>query len=180
MAVPRSKDLHSWKSMDRVLEKTCTKCGEVKPIDEFYKQRSNAKYPYRLSYCKRCKSLQSQLYRVSSPEIYIRENINRTRRRCKKKDVTFEITYDYAYSQYLRQNKLCFYTDKEMLIKALNGLSHESMSLDKIIPELGYVEGNIVWCRNKINTVKNNLSLEEIEEWMPGWYERIMRHKNGY
>jgi len=33
-----------------VKEKRCTKCGEVKPVDEFYLQSNN----YYLSYCKKC------------------------------------------------------------------------------------------------------------------------------
>ena len=166
--------------MDRVLEKQCSKCDLVKPIEEFYLQRSNAAYPYRLSYCRRCKSLQSQLGRVSSPERYIRENINRTKRRAKSKGIPFEIDFDYVWRQYEAQNRLCFYTDREMQIKALSGLSHNSMSLDKIVPELGYVEGNVVWCVNKVNTIKNNMTLEEMSLWTPDWYRRIMEHNEEF
>lgn len=39
-----------------------------------------------------------------------------------------------------------------------------------------YVSGNVVFCINKVNTCKNDLSLEEIEKWMPSWYERIIRN----
>lgn len=88
----------------------------------------------------------------------------------------FTIDYEYALAQYERQGRVCFYTDREMAIKAFNGLSSNSMSLDKIVPSLGYVPGNVVWCVNKVNTIKNDISLDEIKEWMPGWYERIMKH----
>ena len=37
-----------------------------------------------------------------------------------------------------------------------------SPSLDRIIPEMGYVRGNVHVISNKANTIKNNASPEEI------------------
>ena len=44
------------------------------------------------------------------------------------------------------------------LIKAI-----DSYSLDKIIPELGYVKGNVWIISNKANAIKSNASLEELK-----------------
>jgi hypothetical protein len=51
--------------------------------------------------------------------------------------------------------------------------------VDKIIPQKGYVKNNFVFAINKINTCKNDLSLEEIEKWMPDWYDRIIKFTQG-
>jgi CRISPR/Cas system Type II protein with McrA/HNH and RuvC-like nuclease domain len=75
--------------------------------------------------------------------------------------------------QYHSQNGVCFYTDKEMVCKVGEGKNRDSLSIDKIIPEKGYVKGNVVFCLNRINMAKNDLSLEEIQKWMPEWYSRI-------
>ncbi len=41
--------------------------------------------------------------------------------------------------------------------------SPESPSIDKIIPSLGYVKGNVWIISQRANTIKHNASLEEIE-----------------
>jgi hypothetical protein len=39
-----------------------------------------------------------------------------------------------------------------------------SPSLDRIIPELGYVKGNIMVISHKANTIKSNANIEELEK----------------
>lgn len=39
-----------------------------------------------------------------------------------------------------------------------------SPSLDRIIPELGYIKGNIVVVSHKANTIKNNATIEDLEK----------------
>lgn len=38
----------------------------------------------------------------------------------------------------------------------------DSPSLDKIIPQLGYVKGNVLVISNRANTIKNNATIEEL------------------
>lgn len=46
---------------------------------------------------------------------------------------------------------------------------HLRASLDKIIPELGYVEGNVQILSYRANTIKNNASFEEFERVYLNW-----------
>ena len=55
------------------------------------------------------------------------------------------------------------------------GSNPNQLSVDRIIPELGYIKGNIVLCTQKVNLVKNNLTLREMSEWTPGWYGRVIQ-----
>lgn len=66
-----------------------------------------------------------------------------------------------------------FFTDEKMVCKLGNGKHKNSLSIDKVVPNKGYVLGNFVFASNKINTCKNDLTLDEIKMWMPGWYLRI-------
>ena len=49
------------------------------------------------------------------------------------------------------------------LEKGTKGFNPSSPSLDKIVPELGYVKGNIWVVSMKANTIKQDASLEELE-----------------
>lgn len=40
----------------------------------------------------------------------------------------------------------------------------DSYSLDRLIPELGYIKGNVTVISHKANTVKSNASIEELEK----------------
>lgn len=44
------------------------------------------------------------------------------------------------------------------------GYSDNSPSIDRIIPELGYVKGNIAVISNRANTLKRDASVEELEK----------------
>jgi len=44
-----------------------------------------------------------------------------------------------------------------------------SASLDRIIPELGYIKGNIIWVSFKANMIKNNLTLNEMKLLLKNW-----------
>lgn len=49
-----------------------------------------------------------------------------------------------------------------------------SISIDRLIPELGYVKGNVAIISHKANTIKSNGSIEELEKvllWMKGKVE---------
>jgi len=37
-----------------------------------------------------------------------------------------------------------------------------------------YVKGNVVLCVARVNTIKSDVSLNEMKLWMPGRYERIV------
>jgi hypothetical protein len=46
---------------------------------------------------------------------------------------------------------------------------NNSPSLDRIVPELGYVEGNVVWISNRANILKRDATWEELQrvaEWL--------------
>ena len=46
---------------------------------------------------------------------------------------------------------------------ALGKLSANSPTLDRIIPELGYVKGNVLVISHRANSAKNDLSLAELQ-----------------
>lgn len=61
-------------------------------------------------------------------------------------------------------------TNKDIrLTKGSNVVCNESPTLDRLIPEIGYVKNNIAIISNKANRIKNNGSSSDhrkIAEWM--------------
>jgi hypothetical protein len=153
---------------------SCSKCQEVKPISEFLLNRRNAKYPYRLSYCNRCRLNQVNRSLRTSIERFLRDRCARLRRRCAQEGVHIDIDAAYLISLYRRQEGKCFYTDIPMEWDQAKGLRRHALSIDKITPAHGYVKGNVVLCVARVNTIKSDVSLDEMKLWMPGWYQRVV------
>lgn len=100
--------------------------------------------------------------------------MNRLKRRCKKDNIICTISTKYLTNLYKKQNRKCFYTDIEIDWKTINGLRPNCLSIDKIIPEKGYIEGNVVLTIRRINSIKYDMTLDEMKKWTPDWHKRIM------
>ena len=52
-----------------------------------------------------------------------------------------------------------------------------SISIDRIIPELGYVKGNVAIISHRANSIKNNASVEELEKVLEWLKERLQSER---
>jgi len=96
----------------------------------------------------------------------IASNMANARTRADKKGVTFDVSFDYLVSIFPLDSKCpIFGTEMEWL-----GDKKNSPSLDRIIPELGYVEGNVAWVSNHANVMKLNRTPEILRK-MADWIE---------
>ncbi len=98
---------------------------------------------------------------------------NACRRRAKEKGIPFNITSDYLKEIW---TGICPVFKTSIIhghgrgLGAL-GASCELASLDRIIPEQGYVKGNVRWLSHKANLCKNNLTTEQLHkfaDWIKG------------
>lgn len=161
----------------------CSKCFDRLTIDHFFLQRADARTgkPYYLSYCKSCKNKQAYNWRYSSIERYLSDTVQNTIRRANKNGIPVDITVDFMLDLADRQGHKCFYTDAKLEHKPSYKRNFgTNYSIDKIVPGLGYVKGNVVWCQQRINTIKSDVTLEEMSAWMPDWYERLQKRSNVY
>ncbi|MDB0024159.1 hypothetical protein N9E36_01630 [bacterium] len=95
-------------------------------------------------------------------------SLSRAKRRARAKGLRFQINKEYLEAIFPSDNR-CPVFDIEF---ERGGEAHErdsSPSLDRIIPELGYVEGNVVWISNRANILKRDATWEELQrlaEWL--------------
>jgi hypothetical protein len=154
-------------------DRKCSKCGKFYPVDHY--ETDNAGSVRRTCcFCKKKANKQNYIDTKSSLEKAITYRCRYWKKRAKDNNIQYDIDYDYVMSILQRQNYKCFYSGKEMLLDGNREDHNYSLSIDRVIPELGYVEGNVVFCVHKINLIKNNMTLKEIEEWTPKFYQKIV------
>ena len=172
--------------------KTCKKCNEVKPFDAFYGSKNKNGRTYYSNPCKDCtrtvqkkeengkckkckvQKTENDFYsgqRVcktcrinSSSSLYfekIRTNVPKrmiiaAKSRAKNKNLPFNITEDDIVVP-----THCPILGFELEISNTNP-SFNSPSLDRIIPELGYIKGNVRVISHMANAMKSSATPEQL------------------
>jgi hypothetical protein len=130
------------------------------------------------TYCRSCFNNKNREWRNKSVNPFITQKVYEIHKNYSKDiDEEKKITSEYLKNILNNQDNRCFYTDEILanqgrLTKGCKK-SKNQISVDKLIPELGYVKGNIVFCSRRANSIKNDLSLKELEKWIPTWFDKI-------
>ena len=141
---------------------TCIICGRELTLCNFHKSCSNKTgYDYR---CKKCKK---DIASYKRTEDYFGSYICIKRSECKIKGIPFNLTKEYLKSIW---TGICPISGVSL---SHNKGSHHSNSahLDRVDPNGGYTIGNVVWISGRMNRIKYNATIEELEkivEYMKG------------
>lgn len=173
----KSKRFSSSVTRDNSEDKVCTKCKETKSINEYQRGRRGQEHEYEFSYCNSCRSAQTYTALNNNFESYFKDRCRRWKNSAIKSNSLFTINYDYILNIYNLQHGKCFYTEVEMVWGVNTGGNRNIISLDKVVPNLGYIPGNIVLCTNRANTIKCDQTLDEMKQWMPNWHNKIINSK---
>lgn len=158
----------------------CSRCEEISSLKNWPMAREGKKHPYRLSYCRKCRKKQIHEALNNNLESFISHRYGHLRGRAKKEKVHFDMTKFDLLKIYDLQKGKCFYTDEILHINSGKGRLPNSLSIDRVDNSKGYTKQNVVLCTSRFNTIKSNMSLEEVEKWMPPIYEKIkMWHRRG-
>ena len=139
-----------------LIAKECRGCNQVLPISSFsIKQYNRDGYDHR---CRTCNS--STWYNRTTDDHRKRLLLTRVKSKCKKRDIPFNLTYD----DIIIPDTCPILGIPLMFGNALKRASptDNSPSLDRVIPSLGYVKGNVVVISQRANRIKNDSSLEEL------------------
>jgi hypothetical protein len=147
-------------------KKQCSKCNKEKLPDEFYRGVRRCKECVKEA-CKKYKQnhkdsinakkrIWSQSYNNrldKQPQSMLR----RARNRAKKNNIPFDLEIEDIIIP-----EVCPILGIP-LIHQKGGVFDNTPSLDKIIPSLGYVKGNVAVISWKANVMKSNLSIDILE-----------------
>ena len=144
--------------------KLCTKCNVRKKNSEFTKSKNKL-----AGYCKDCQKVYNVEYR-SSKNGYLKNCLSHARGRAKDKKLEFDLDIEFLES--IVTDK-CPVFGMELLYKSsLNGpgkVHPHAAALDRVIPELGYIKGNVVFISQIANTIKSyatELQLYTVADWL--------------
>lgn len=114
-------------------------------------------------FCRSCFLTKRKIRRrseICSIETWMRRSLNTLRSRTK----TSNLTLEYLLKLWSDQEGRCFYSGITMIQpKYGSGRNPYSPSVDRIDPNKGYVEGNVVWAAWIVNAGKNTLSVSDYE-----------------
>lgn len=98
----------------------------------------------------------------------IKHRVIQIRNRAKCANLPFNLTAEYLLDVWNKQKGLCYYTgeplDFTVVLESQLQAHPLAPSVDKLIPELGYVEDNVVWCLQTINQMKRDFPYEQFME----------------
>lgn len=102
---------------------------------------------------------------LTTLEKYFHDRVISIKRRCDSNGTIFNLTRENLVELYEKQQGLCHYTGIKMnvsgKISKRGNAEPLALSVDKVIPELGYVVSNIVLCVNAVNIFKGNQEMGE-------------------
>lgn len=85
-------------------------------------------------------------------------------RSAKKRNIEFELTIEFLWELYLKQEKKCALSGVEITIQK-EKCTLNTASLDRIDSSKGYIESNVQWVHKIINISKNSLSNDDFYWW---------------
>lgn len=156
--------------MDLEEYKRCSKCGNRKLRSEFHK--SSAAKDGLNYFCKDCNKLSVMEYRKRNPTkikeamdkyrlTHARQRlVNACKYRAKKLGVPFNIS-----EEDLDFPKVCYYTGINIDYGINKGRHDSCPSVDRIIPYLGYIKGNVLVVSDLGNRMKSNATPKQLRHF---------------
>jgi hypothetical protein len=144
----------------------CSNCGETKLAVDFFYHRARGEY---MKTCKKCNTKICGAYikkRRAGPDSYKQKFTERAaerKRYAKSRGIpVMNKLGRHLMDLWEKQAGLCHYTQRKMDLDGYHQRNINAVSIDRIDPNKGYVEGNVVLCCTFINRMKNYHTWEEL------------------
>lgn len=134
--------------------KTCKICKKAKLLDQFSKYQHSKDGLH--TKCKSCLSIhKAEDYK----EKWFTYQARLKKAECKRKGLPYNITPDYLESIWTTH---CPVFNKEFV--RFDKTNDYSPALDRMVPELGYVKGNLCYISARANRIKYDATVDEIRK----------------
>lgn len=174
--------------------KVCTVCGVDKPLDQYRRYTGRGRFGVR-PLCKICQREYEKKWRSNSKEYrkkqrekraekaraysreYRSENrakylISECRRRCSKKGIPFDLDIYQKEIQERINAGVCEVSGVSLNLTASEGRPFNTPSIDRIVPEEGYVYRNIRITAFAVNAMMGDWGEKVALEIMQSWIQK--------
>ena len=183
----RRKDVRKNHRCDSIInnQKFCFKCNTILDIVKFSKNKSC--FDGYQKVCKQCFANYGCVkagYRKKSNSVknsnmdtiaYFMYKANYLRARAKKLNLQFNLTSKMLMDIYIAQEGKCYYTNAP-LVRHADMHHYNSLSVDRLTPSVGYVEGNVVFCSFAINSMKGAMTEEQFKLYLTGSLPNLQQY----
>lgn len=134
----------------------CVYCGETNP----------EKFGTSKTVCKECAA---RIQREGTPQ---KERLfKRSASRARKADMSYNLDQEYIESLIKKQDNKCYYSGIEFGDNFNNKWNYPT--IDRIDSSKGYEKGNVCICTYIVNTMKNNLTIDQFKDIITKIYNNI-------
>lgn len=147
----------SWKDLSLFNKCSSQPSGVAKLCRECYNSNEAVKK------CERNRCLRHRRAFLEDIGYYFRYRTYAIKKQACKHGIPFDLDEVYLFNLWKQQEGKCYYSSLLMRAEGkVNGFqSWFSPSLDRKIPSLGYVKGNVAWCCFGINSCKQTMNAAE-------------------
>ena len=165
-------------------KKRCFKCKEFKQVDDFSKNRST--FDGYQKVCKDCFSsyevvkngiIKKHNLLKTDLKVYLRNATSGIERKCKVKNLNFDLDKEYLFNLYQKQNGKCYYTGLEIKHN-IGCFQYDSITVERLDPDKGYTKNNIVLSCFAINSFKGMMNEIEYKELLEKIIPKLIEYKN--
>ncbi len=148
-----------------VASKVCRCCGKNKALNRFRPKERD----YASVECYDCTNKRTARLKTRHPELYTRKKmLDNARQRARRNGIPFDLTLEDIPPV----PDLCPALGIKILCKSAGkGGTSNSPSFDRIVPELGYIPGNVVIISHKANRIKQDATAAEISA-VASWLDK--------
>jgi hypothetical protein len=148
-------------------DKQCSKCNVTKDIFNFHWKSARLQ-----AECGECREKQRHAKYSASPEIFllrayqmIKQESARLIRKRRPVTITFEEFMKTWADQKKKYGLICPISGQKMTYQQGLGNLETNISIDRIDSSKDYVKGNIQFICRRVNTMKHNVTLEDLVFW---------------
>ncbi|MDS4027950.1 MAG: hypothetical protein RKO25_13325 [Candidatus Contendobacter sp.] len=146
----------------------CNTCGHVfSPNAEHFYQKKNGNLSSECRSCFRERSSHNQKKRhhAGGVDYHLAYIVRATRQRARKHKIMYDIDAGFLKILLEAQGGLCAISGIPLTF--IKGLGHipTNASIDRIDPRQGYTRDNVQLLAFQVNTMKSNLSIEQLVFW---------------
>lgn len=163
-------------------KKKCFKCKTFKPVEDFSKNRST--FDGYQKACKECFSNYDSVQKgykkksallKSDLKTYLRNKTSSLERKCREKNLYFDLDKEFIYNLYLKQEGRCYYTG-ENIVHNTGCHQYDSISIDRLDPNKGYTKNNVVLSLFAINSFKGMMNEKEFKEFLKKTLPELIKY----